>query len=237
MLILAKKINIYFLLIFITIISIYNQNKDIFIGKKEEIKEVNNNSIAIMLQEEDGSYVKSSTNAWPTGNYVFNQNKSKCENGSKLTWNNNGIVLRTKKNERCYVYFDKMSNEPLNIDSVDVDSKSTNNTVILTVNATGGTGKINYSVENTCTKCDEPVENCGLNSTKGGISINNNIITINNLNRCYDHNFTVQVQDESGTIVTSQVSDISLSGNENCDVCTGNPGGILPSVPVKPGKT
>ena len=105
-----KKLSIIiisFLLIFITIISIYNQNKDIFIGKKEEIKEVNNNSIAIMLQEEDGSYVKSSTNAWPTGNYVFNQNKSKCENGSKLTWNNNGLILRTKKNERCYVYFDK----------------------------------------------------------------------------------------------------------------------------------
>ena len=80
-----KKLSIIIASFFLIIISIiiynYNQNKDIYIGKKEEIKEENNSSIAIMLQNEEGQYVKSTNNEWPTSGYAFNENKSKCEHG------------------------------------------------------------------------------------------------------------------------------------------------------------
>ena len=176
-----------------------------------------------MLQNEEGQYVKSTSNEWPKDGYAFNETYSSCENGSKLSWNieTGEITLISNISDKCYVYFDKKKNEPLEIENVEVDDKSTYNTVKLTVKATGGTGKYSYSVENTCTECNNPVDSCGLNSTKGDISISNNIITINKLNSCYDHNFTVKVQDESGTIVTSQVTNIRVTSSSIliCSAC------------------
>ena len=99
-----------FLFIIISIFIYHNyQNKEIIIGEskgKEESK-LSYNTMAIMLEEDDGTYVKSSTNTWPKEGYVFNEDKSKCEQGSKLSWNGSTVVLKTNKSEKCYIYFDK----------------------------------------------------------------------------------------------------------------------------------
>ncbi len=227
-----KKLGILTIFLFLIIINItynYNQNKEILVGEKEAKIEETNSSIAIMLQNEEGEYIKSTDNEWPKDGYTFNETYSSCENGSKLSWNikTGEITLISNISDKCYVYFDKKKNEPLEIENVEVDNKSTYNTVKLTVKATGGTGKISYSVENTCTRCNDSVDSCGYDSTNGDISINNNIITINNLNSCYTHSFTVKAQDEVGAIVTSQVSDISVSSYALSEPCA--PCGVDPS--------
>ncbi len=100
-----------FLFIIISIVTYnYYQKKEIYIGKKEEIKEANNSSIAIMLQNEEGQYVKSTSNEWPKDGYAFNETYSSCENGSKLSWNieTGEITLISNISDKCYVYFDKV---------------------------------------------------------------------------------------------------------------------------------
>ena len=78
----------------------------------ENIKTNNNSSVfAIMLETEAGSgiYEKSNTSLWPGEGYVFNEQMSTCENGSKLSWNEElgAVTLSTGIADRCFVYFDK----------------------------------------------------------------------------------------------------------------------------------
>ena len=46
--------------------------------------------LTLMLETEAGSgtYEKSTSSSWPGSDYVFNENLSACENGGKLSWNN-----------------------------------------------------------------------------------------------------------------------------------------------------
>ena len=69
---------------------------------------INNSFLTLMLEQEDGSYQESTTNTWPSGNYAFNSELSRCENGGELRWDReNGIVeLLSNKSDACYVYFD-----------------------------------------------------------------------------------------------------------------------------------
>ena len=45
---------------------------------------------------------------WPKEGYTFNAERSKCENGGTLSWNDEtkSVVLTTKVSDKCYVYFD-----------------------------------------------------------------------------------------------------------------------------------
>ena len=58
--------------------------------------------------EETGVYEKQEGTTWPEG-YVFNKEKSSCKNGSTLSWdiNSSSIVVNSKSNEICKIYFDK----------------------------------------------------------------------------------------------------------------------------------
>src|SRR5699024_11646553 len=71
-------------------------------------KLINNSFLTLMLEQEDGTYQESTTNTWPSGNYAFNSELSRCENGGELRWNREeGIVnLLSNKSDACYVYFD-----------------------------------------------------------------------------------------------------------------------------------
>ena len=69
---------------------------------------------AIMLEQEDGTYVESSDSTWPTSGYVYNTEKSGCidMNGNKIessiTYDSstNIVSVNTEKTSYCYVYFD-----------------------------------------------------------------------------------------------------------------------------------
>ncbi len=87
----------------------------LFIFKKDnkvlESKEENLNKIlAYYIEDESGSYKEIETNTWDKYMYVFNEDLSYCENGSKLAWNNitKKINLNINKSDRCYIYYDKI---------------------------------------------------------------------------------------------------------------------------------
>ena len=70
--------------------------------------------LAIMVEQEDGTYVESSDSTWPTSGYVYNTEKSGCidMNGNKIessiTYDSstNIVSVNTEKTSYCYVYFD-----------------------------------------------------------------------------------------------------------------------------------
>ncbi len=77
-----------------------------------ENKEIKNNSnmLSMMLETEAGSgkYQETTTSSWPTEGYTFNENLSKCEKGSSLSWDStkNTVVMMGNNSDKCYVYFD-----------------------------------------------------------------------------------------------------------------------------------
>ena len=72
----------------------------------------NNNMLSMMIETEAGSgkYEMTSTSSWPTGGYVFNEQMSKCEQGSILRWDdaNKKVIMEGNVSDKCYVFFDKV---------------------------------------------------------------------------------------------------------------------------------
>ena len=70
----------------------------------------NNNLLSIMLETSSGSgdYQESLSNNFPTNGYIFNENLSNCENGSKISWNeeNKSVSVKSNKADKCHLYFD-----------------------------------------------------------------------------------------------------------------------------------
>lgn len=87
--------------LFITILS-YK-----IISFKKDTNYLSNNSLAIMVETEEGEYTKYTSNKWPIDNYYFS--KSECDNNSKVKWNyeTNSVVLTSNKSDNCTLYFDK----------------------------------------------------------------------------------------------------------------------------------
>ena len=57
-----------------------------------------------------GDYKTVTQSNWPTEGYKFNSELSRCENSSKISWNdtNNTVVVSGNLSDKCYVYFDKI---------------------------------------------------------------------------------------------------------------------------------
>ena len=55
-----------------------------------------------------GDYKTVTQSKWPTEGYKFNSELSRCENGSKISWDdtNNTLVVSGNLSDKCYVYFD-----------------------------------------------------------------------------------------------------------------------------------
>lgn len=102
------------------------------------------NIIAAYIEEDDGTYKEVSE--IPQSGYTLNIEKSVCNNGASVKWNNiNNELITTnlsKSGTSCYLYFQKY--EPYqartyilsNIDSIS-DERDTNITGVLTENTTG----------------------------------------------------------------------------------------------------
>ena len=75
-------------------------------NKHKNVLEVNNGSIAIMLETELGVYTKSQLTNWPSDDeYVFDSEKSYCLNGSNLIWNVDKLQIQSVVSDKCYAYF------------------------------------------------------------------------------------------------------------------------------------
>ena len=81
--------------------------------KIEEVKLENkkSNLLSMMLETRAGTgkYQKTLASSWPTEGYVFNEDLSKCEMGSSLSWDNinKKVIMEGNGADKCYVYFDK----------------------------------------------------------------------------------------------------------------------------------
>ena len=46
-----------------------------------------------MIENENGNYEKTTLSNWPTEEYVFNSELSKCENGAEIYWDDNKKIV------------------------------------------------------------------------------------------------------------------------------------------------
>lgn len=101
---------------FLTIISIstlifvnnYKVNNKINDIPKEENNKSNLISMMIETDYGTGKYQIFESNTWTSDDYVLNKEKSGCENGGTIFWNEETkkIVLKGNISDKCYVYFD-----------------------------------------------------------------------------------------------------------------------------------
>ena len=107
-----KKIILSFILILILIVCIFNiypHKKTKILNNDFKIKKSNSNiSMMIESSPNSGEYIESTQTNFPTGGYIFNAEKSYCENGSKINWldESQKIWVETTKGDKCYAYFD-----------------------------------------------------------------------------------------------------------------------------------
>ena len=69
--------------------------------------------LSMMLEQNSGAgdYLQVAQSNWPTEGYVFNKERSGCENGGELSWDDTRktVVMMGNTSDKCYVYFDKAS--------------------------------------------------------------------------------------------------------------------------------
>ena len=103
-----RKITLTLIIFLIGIISL------IILAKEKEkiktIKKENTSSfISMMVEDESGKYVEKNENQFVKDGYIFNSEKSGCENGGILTWNKEKEKIEASliTSDKCYAYFDK----------------------------------------------------------------------------------------------------------------------------------
>ena len=107
-----------FILIVVTLTVILlgqNNERVIYSSKINELPTAD--ALAMMYETESGSgeYVISDDTSWPLEGYVFNAELSRCENGSKLYWDEEtkSVMMEANVSDKCYVYFDVATLEDL----------------------------------------------------------------------------------------------------------------------------
>ena len=102
------------LLTFIIGIYYYSNNNGFVLQDEVDNQIINTNALTMMYETEyqSGEYQVSSDSVWPQEGYTFNEELSKCENGSTLIWNDESkkVLLQANTSDNCYVYFDVMPN-------------------------------------------------------------------------------------------------------------------------------
>ena len=178
------------LIIMISIVFVINKNNTdkLVLEKKEEIKtQISGfNGLSLMYETGPGTgeYQESKSSTWPEEGYIFNENLSACENGGKLSWNEEkkAVILNSFGSDACYVYFDAYIIPVINSVST---SNITNDSITLTVNATNG---------------NNPITTYYYSSNNGSnyIESTSNTYTFNNLEMGTEYNFSVYVKDSLG---------------------------------------
>ena len=165
-----------------------DNGEEIYVPKKEEVKtQISGfNGLSLMYETGPGTgeYQESKSSTWPEEGYIFNENLSACENGGKLSWNEEkkAVILNSFGSDACYVYFDAYIIPVINSVST---SNITNDSITLTVNATNG---------------NNPITTYYYSSNNGSnyIESTSNTYTFNNLEMGTEYNFSVYVKDSLG---------------------------------------
>ena len=150
-----------------------------------------------MLEQDDGSYQKSTSNTWPGDGYAFNNELSGCERGGELVYDRetNIVKLISSGSDKCYVYFDKYNG--IWIDNV-VATNITGSSITIDISATSENGSISkyyYQV-----------------NESGYIESTSNIITIEDLNKLTEYKIEVYAVDS--TNAKSNIYELNVSTTE-----------------------
>ena len=99
-----------------------------------------NGFLTLMLEQDDGTYKKTSASTWPGDGYAFNNELSGCERGGELVYDRetNIVKLISSGSDKCYVYFDKYNVAKI----TNVTNTKTTNSVTLTVTTEAGENPI-----------------------------------------------------------------------------------------------
>ncbi len=117
-------------------LTLFKSNDNMVLSDNTNQKLINNSFLTLMLEQEDGTYQESTSSTWPSGNYAFNSEMSRCENGGELRWDREeGIVeLLSNKSDACYVYFDLYNVVQIS----NVEATKTYNSITVTITTSGG---------------------------------------------------------------------------------------------------
>ncbi len=142
-----------------------------------------NGFLTLMLEQDDGTYKKTTSNTWPGDGYAFNNELSGCERGGELVYDRetNIVKLISSGSDKCYVYFDKYNVAKI----TNVTNTKTTNSVTLTVTTEAG---------------ENPVDKYYF-SSDGGNSYeesSTNTYTFSNLNYGTTYTFKVYAKDTLG---------------------------------------
>ena len=179
---------------------------------KEDVEDktktnVNTNGfLTLMLEQDDGTYQKSTSGTWPKEGYLYNSELSNCENGGELIWNDElqTITLKTNKSDKCYIYFDRYISPTVN--SVTV-TDTTTSSISVSVNASGGTNSVAtyyYSINN-----------------GAYTSSSSNTKTFTGLSKGTTYTIKVYVKDTNGVdseikAITAITEELPLTFADNC---------------------
>lgn len=85
------------------------EQHEIIKNSKNSISSSGAMAILYETEADSGEYQVSGDDVWGKEGYIFNEELSKCENGSKIYYDSmqNKIFVETNMVDRCYVYFDK----------------------------------------------------------------------------------------------------------------------------------
>ena len=102
---------ILFILIIISVLVYFNKNNNDLENVLQNKKYTETISMMLETASGSGEYEKTTASGWPTEGYVFNEELSRCEYGSTLSWDdeNNKVVMSGNVSDKCYVYFDKVN--------------------------------------------------------------------------------------------------------------------------------
>ena len=107
---------IIIILVFILIVyknsyknEIYTEKNDENVKNNEKINKIPG-MVSLMLETKAGSgvYEPSTSTTWPTNGYELNTEKSGCENGGTISYNETTkkVIVKTNISDKCYAYFD-----------------------------------------------------------------------------------------------------------------------------------
>ena len=163
--------------------------------------------LTLMLETKAGSgtYEKSTSSSWPGSDYIFNENLSACENGGKLSWNDEkkAVILNSFGSDACYVYFDLYIRPIINNVTV---NEITTNSISISVESVGGTSNISggsFVISTT---------DGALIYTDSTLSGTYDEIVYNNLSAGTDYIIRIYYTDELG--YESDIYELNITTNE-----------------------
>ena len=170
---------IIIILVFILIVyknsyknEIYTEKNDENVKNNEKINKIPG-MVSLMLETKAGSgeYKVSTSTTWPTNGYELNTEKSGCENGGTLSYNETTkkVIVKTNISDKCYAYFDVIPSDV----TLAITNRPTTYGKLGSINCTGSSATYNQQYNRVeISSFDGKYSSCNLNYTDSTSKVN-----------------------------------------------------------------